>query len=152
MKSAGNEGVVQNCLQMLHIHVFLAAPLSTSHVAQPRADQHQGRVPVRESPHHTSAAADLLVQSLNNIVGAHASPVFTGKITVGQRFLNAVLHLLCSLLQLYGTQFLHYSLGFLSSCFLALLGMDRQSLRSKVLASLAASLALERGVIENTLR
>lgn len=27
---------------MLHVHVFLAAPLGARHVAQPRADQHQG--------------------------------------------------------------------------------------------------------------
>ena len=39
MKSAGNGGVVQSRLQVLHVHVFLAAPLGARHVAQPRSDQ-----------------------------------------------------------------------------------------------------------------
>ena len=33
MKSAGNRGVVQSRLQVLHVHVFLAAPLGARHVA-----------------------------------------------------------------------------------------------------------------------
>ena len=33
LKSAGNRGVVQSRLQVLHIHVFLAAPLRPCHVA-----------------------------------------------------------------------------------------------------------------------
>nr|DAY70220.1 MAG TPA: hypothetical protein [Caudoviricetes sp.] len=39
MKSAGNRAVVRRRLQMLHIHVFLVAPLSACHVAEPCADQ-----------------------------------------------------------------------------------------------------------------
>ena len=82
MKSAGNEGVVQSRLQVLHVHVFFAAPLGACHMAQPRADQHQGGVPVRECPHHTGAAADLTVQPLDHVVGTDAGPVFAGKIAV----------------------------------------------------------------------
>ena len=37
MKSADNRGVVQSRLQMLHIHVFLAAPLGTRHKAAKKA-------------------------------------------------------------------------------------------------------------------
>ena len=44
---------------MLHVHVFLAAPLGARHVAQPGADQHRGGVAVRERPHHPRPAADL---------------------------------------------------------------------------------------------
>ena len=40
LKSAGNRGVVQSRLQVLHVHVFLVAPLGARHMAQPRADQH----------------------------------------------------------------------------------------------------------------
>ncbi len=40
MKSAGNRGVVQSRLQVLHVHVFLVAPLGARHVAEPGADQH----------------------------------------------------------------------------------------------------------------
>ena len=48
MKSAGNEGVVQSRLQVLHVHVLLAAPLGTCHMAEPGADQHQGGVAIAE--------------------------------------------------------------------------------------------------------
>ena len=82
MKSAGNRGVVQSRLQVLHVHVFLAAPLSTCHMAQPRADQHQGGISVREHPYHPRPSADLTVQPLDHIVGADAGPVFAGKVTI----------------------------------------------------------------------
>ena len=90
MKSAGNGGVVQSCPQMLHVHVFLAAPLGARRVAKSGADQHQGRVAVRERPHHTDAA-DLTVQPLDHVVGADARPVLAGKSAVGQRFLCTIL-------------------------------------------------------------
>ena len=91
MKSAGNRGVIQSRLQVLHVHVFLVAPLGACHMAQPRTDQHQSRVAIGKCPHHASPAADLTVQPLDHVVGADAGPVFAGKIAVGQRFLNAVL-------------------------------------------------------------
>ena len=56
MKSAGNGGVVHDRLQVLHVHVFLAAPLSTCHMAKAGTDQHQGGVAVREHPHHAGPA------------------------------------------------------------------------------------------------
>jgi hypothetical protein len=99
MKSAGNRGIVHDRLQVLHVHVFLAAPLGARYMAEPGADQHQGGVPVRECPHHAGSAADFPVQPLDHVVGADARPVFAGKIVVGQRLLNAVLDLLGSLLQ-----------------------------------------------------
>ena len=83
MKSAGNRGVVHGCLQVLHVHVFLVAPLGTCHMAQPRADQHQGGVAVRERSHHAGSAADLTVQPLDHVVGADARPMLAGKIAVG---------------------------------------------------------------------
>lgn len=33
MRSAGNRGVVHDRLQVLHVHVFLAAPLGARHMA-----------------------------------------------------------------------------------------------------------------------
>ena len=99
LKSAGNRGVVQSRLQVLHVHVFFAAPLGACHMAQPRADQHQGGVAVRERPYHSRPSADLTVQPLDHVVGADARPMLAGKIAVGQRLLNAVLDLLGSLLQ-----------------------------------------------------
>ena len=94
MKSAGNRGVVQSRLQVLHVHVFLAAPLGARHMAQPRADQHQGGVAVRERSHHAGSAVDLTVQPLDHVVGTDARPMLAGKVTVGQCLLNAVLDLL----------------------------------------------------------
>ena len=102
MKSAGNRGVVQSRLQVLHVHVFLVAPLGARHMAQPCADQHQGGVAVRERPHHAGSAADLPVQPLDHVVGTNTRPMLAGKIAVGQRLLNAVLDLLGGLLQLHG--------------------------------------------------
>ena len=55
MKSAGNRGVVQSRLQMLHVHVFLAAPPGASYMAQPRADPHQGGTSVRECCIHNTS-------------------------------------------------------------------------------------------------
>ena len=104
MKSAGNGDVVHGRLQVLHVHVFLAAPLGARHVAQPGADQHQGGVAVRKCPHHPRPTADLTVQPLDHIVGADARPVLTGEIAVGQRLLDTVLDLLCRRLQLHGAR------------------------------------------------
>ena len=102
MKSAGNRGVVHDRLQVLHVHVFLVAPLGARHVAEPGADQHQGGVAVRERPHHAGSAADLTVQPLNHVVGADTRPMLAGKVAVGQRLLDAILDLLGSLLQFHG--------------------------------------------------
>lgn len=52
MKSAGNGGIAQGGLQMLHVHGFLAAPLGTGHMAESGADQHEGRIAIRENAHH----------------------------------------------------------------------------------------------------
>lgn len=103
MKSAGNKGVVQRRLQVLHVHIFFAASLRARHMAKPSADQHQSRVAVRERSHH-AGSADLTVQPLDHVVGTDASSMLVGKIAVDQRFLNAVLDLLGSLLQFHGAQ------------------------------------------------
>ena len=79
MKSAGNRGIVHGRLQVLHVHVLLAAPLGTCHMAEPGADQHQGGVAIGECPHHPRPSADLTVQPLDHVVGADARPVLAGK-------------------------------------------------------------------------
>ena len=94
VKSASNGGIFKGCLQVLHVHVLLVAPLGTCHMAQSGADQHESGITVRETADHTGAAADLPVQPFNDIVGADTGLVFAGKIAVGQCFFNAVLHLL----------------------------------------------------------
>ena len=105
MKSAGNRDVIHGRLQVLHVHVFLVAPLGARHMAEPGTDQHQGGVAIGECPHHAGAPTDLPVQPLDHVVGADACPVFAGEIAVGQRLLNAVLDLLGSLLQFHRSQF-----------------------------------------------
>ena len=82
MKSASNGGILNGSLRVLHVHVLLVASMGASHMAQPGTNQHEGRVAVREAAYHTGAAANLLVQPFNDIVGADASPVLTGKIAV----------------------------------------------------------------------
>ena len=145
MKSAGNEGVVLSRLQVLHVHVFLAAPLGARHMAQPGADQHQGGVAIGECPHHTGAPADLTVQPLDHVVSADVGPMLAGKIAVGQRLLNAVLDLLGSLLQLHGAQLGNHGLCLFVGRFFALLGVDRLSI-------FATILILDLGTTEKTLR
>ena len=99
MKSAGNRGVVQSRLQVLHVHEFLAAPLGARDVAKSGADQHQGGVAVRECPYHPRPSADLTVQPLNHVVGADTRPMLAGKIAVGQRFLCTIFSdIVCCLL------------------------------------------------------
>ena len=82
MKSAGNRGVLQSRLQVLHVHVFLVAPLGTCYMAKAGTDQHQGGVAIGERPRHAGPAADLAVQPLDHVVGADARPVLAGKIAV----------------------------------------------------------------------
>lgn len=67
---------------MLHIHIPFVAPLCPSHVPQPSADQHQGRIPIREGPNYPCAAADLPIEPLDGVVGADAGPVFGRKVTI----------------------------------------------------------------------
>ena len=100
MKSASNGGVLKGRLQMLHIHVLFVAPLGTGHMAQAGADQHEGRIAIRETAHHTGTAADLPVQPFNNIICTDAGPVFAGEIAIGKCLLDAILHLLSRLFQL----------------------------------------------------
>ena len=124
MKSAGNRGVVQSRLQVLHVHVFFVAPLGARYMAKAGTDQHQGGVAVRECPHHAGPATDLTVQPLDHVVGADARPVLTGEIAVGQRFLDAILDLLGGLLQLHGAQLGNDGLRLLAGRLFALLGVE----------------------------
>ena len=110
---------------MLHIHVLLVAPLGARHMAEPGADQHQGRVAVRECSHHAGAAADLTVQPLDHVVGADARPGLTGEIAVGQRLLDAILDFLGGLLQLHGAQLRNHGFCLLAGRLFALLCVDR---------------------------
>ena len=125
MKSASNRGILNGCLQMLHVHVFLVAPLGARHMAESGADQHQGGVAIGERPHHAGSAADLAVQPLDHVVGADARPVLAGEIAVGQRFLDAVLDLLGGLLQLHGAQLRNHGFCLLAGRLFALLCVDR---------------------------
>ena len=124
MKSTGNRGVVQSRLQVLHVHVFLVAPLGARYMAKAGTDQHQGGVAVRERPYHSRPSADLTVQPLDHVVGTDARPMLAGEVTVGQCLLNAVLDLLGGLLQLHGAQLGDHGFRLLAGRLLALLRMD----------------------------
>ena len=100
------------------------SPVGAGHMAQPGTDQHESRIALRKTAHHTGMAADLPVQSFNDIVDTDTSPVFSGKIAVGQCFFNAVLHLPGDFFQLQGTQFFYHGSGFLTDSFLTLPGVD----------------------------
>ncbi len=110
---------------MLHVHVLFVAPLGAGRMAQPGTGQHESRVTVRETAHHTSAAADLLVQPFNDIIGADTSPVFTQEIAIGEGLLDLILHPLSGLLQLHGTESFRHSFSLFPGSFFALLSVDR---------------------------
>ena len=95
MKSASNGGIFKGGLQVLHVHVLLVAPLGAGHMAQPGTDQHKGGIAVRETAHHTGTAADLPVESFNNVIGTDASPVLAGKIAVGVSLILCKVHMVC---------------------------------------------------------
>ena len=82
---------------MLHVHVFLAAPLSACDMSQAGADEHQRGVAVGEGSDYAGPSSDLAVQAFNDVVCADTTPMFGGESTVGQRFHDAVLYLLPSL-------------------------------------------------------
>ena len=94
-------------------------------MAQPGTDQHQGGVSVRNRTNHPRPAPDLTVQSLDGIVRSDLYPMLGGKVTVGQRFFDAIRYFLCSLRQLHGLQLGNNCGGLLTGCLLALLGIDR---------------------------
>ena len=77
---------------MLHVHVFLAAPLSACDMAQAGADEHQRGIAVGESADYSGSSPDLPVQALNDVVPANPGPVLGGEVSVGQRFFHAAAH------------------------------------------------------------
>ena len=79
---------------MLHVHVFLVAPLGACDMAQASADEHQGGIAVREGTDHSCPSSDLAVQPFNDIVRADPRPVFRGEIT-GQSQILCKPHLGC---------------------------------------------------------
>lgn len=106
-----------------------ATPCGWYPVGQPGTGQHESRMAIREAAYHTSAAADLPVQSFNHIIGADSSPVLTGKIAVSQSLLNAILHFLIRLFQLHGAQLFHHSFGLFAGSPFTLLSLKGDSLK-----------------------
>lgn len=118
MELPGNGGVVEDGLLQLHVHVLLVAPLCAGDMPQAGVDQHEGRVPIRETTYHAGAPADLPVKPLNDIVGADASPMLRVKIGIGQSFFHTVFNFLGGLLQLHGVELCNHRLGLSSGRFL----------------------------------
>lgn len=85
---------------MLHVHVFLVAPLGSGHMTQSGTDQHQRRVAIGEAAYYSRPSAYFPVQPLNHIVRPNPRPMLAWKIAEGQCFLYAVLNLLGRLFQL----------------------------------------------------
>ena len=117
---------------MLHVHVLLIAPLGTGHMVQPGANQHKSRVPVWEGPDYTRTAAEIPVETLNHIVGSDPGPVLIGEVTVCQRLINTVFHLLSRLFQLHRFQFGNYGLGLFVDGPLALRLLGKGAAHSSV--------------------
>ncbi len=103
-RSADSRRIEKRHHQMLHVHVFFAAPLCAGNMTEPCADKHEGGISVRESPHNPRTATNLSVKAFNDVVGADARPVLIGERRVCQRFFQAILNLFRRLGQLHLTQ------------------------------------------------
>ena len=60
------------------------SPLALRDVLEPRGDEHERRLPVREGSRHAGPPSDLAVQPLDGVVGADAAPVLAGEARVRQ--------------------------------------------------------------------
>lgn len=69
-------GVINN-----NFYTLLVVPLGASHMVRPDTDLYESGIDVRKAAHHMNVVMNLPVQLFNEI-GANASPIFTGKITV----------------------------------------------------------------------
>ena len=84
-ESLCNRGIAQSYLQVLHVHVFLFAPLSACDIAQAGADEHQGGVAVGEGSHNPGPPPDLTVQAFNDVVRADPRPGVNPKFCVNSK-------------------------------------------------------------------
>lgn len=66
---------------MLHAHVSLVAPLTTGNVLQSGTDQHESRVPIRETTDHSGPSTDLSVQSFKDVNTVYFLAEVTGQET-----------------------------------------------------------------------
>lgn len=66
---------VRLLLQQRHVQVAPRAPLALRDVLEPRGDEHERRLPVREGAHHAGPSTDLAAEALDGVVGADAGPV-----------------------------------------------------------------------------
>ena len=95
----------------MFMYFLLPHSVCQPHDEAGRKPTNKGRITVWETTSYTSTGA-LPVQSLNNIVGSDVGPVFTGKVTVGQDFLNTALNSFYRPLQFHGKEFLQHSPSF----------------------------------------
>ena len=79
---SGNRGIAESGLQMLHVHVFLAAPLSACDMAQAGSDEHQRGITVGEGSDYARTSSDFAVQAFNDVVCPDPSPVFGREVAV----------------------------------------------------------------------
>lgn len=71
-------------VQQRRVQVAPRPPLALRDVLEPRGDEHEGRLAVREGADHAGAAADLAVEALDRVVGADPPPVSGREARVGQ--------------------------------------------------------------------
>lgn len=114
-------------------------------MTQPGTDKHEGGITVWESPHHASPAADLPVESFNDVVGADSRPVLVGECRVSKCFLQPILYLFAASGSFISRRAVTTSRAFAWAAALL-------SWAWIALSILATSFPLVRGTQENTLR
>ena len=86
---------------MLHVQVLLRASLCSGDVAQPRTDQHQGRVAIGKTLYYISTAADFPVQSFYDVVHANTQLVLAVEVDFLHIYYIKVLKRISFGLQMY---------------------------------------------------
>ena len=83
---------VRPLFQQRHVQVAPRSPLAFRDILEPRGDEHEGRLPVREGAHHVGPPSDLAVEALDGVVGSDAAPVLARETGVRQGLGKALAH------------------------------------------------------------
>lgn len=92
---------VRSLAEQRNVQVSPRAPLALRDVLEPRGDEHERRLPVREGAHYTRSPANLAVQPLDGAVGADAALMLAWKARIRQGFSVSIIGPKAFLIQCY---------------------------------------------------
>lgn len=110
--------MVSKCFTFMHFLFPHWVPATWRSLAQTSM---RTELPSGKQPTAQGTAAYFPVKPFNDIIGTDARPAFTGKITVGARFFDAVFYFLGGLFRFHRTKIFHHGFCFLPGSFCRLL-------------------------------